>query len=631
MTDAVRRATWLAAACLGCLLAGCRLEPIRVESFELEGVERIDEDALRQVLATRDPGWLPFAPRPPFSQEAFERDLRRIEAYYHDHGFPDARVLESDVRFDEAHEDVRIVVRVEEGAPVVVSDIRFDGFDVLPQGRVAFIRRSLDLEPGDVRDRQAVLQAAAVATSSFKDAGYPYATVETRDEPAEGERAVVVVFEARPGPLATFGDVTVQGNESVSEAIVRRQLAFEPGQRYSLSRVEESQRELQSLELFSFAYVEPRGGETQETPVPIRVTVAEGKPQRATFGVGYGTEDKARARVNWRHVNFLGDARTANAEAKWSSLDRGVRFGFAEPYLFSPQLSLTAEGQVWDENEPVYRVQRYGGRLAVTWERLRRNPLARRDSVTSVTATYNQEYTDYTVADFALADPSFAEQLIALGLDPVSGENSGMLAAIRLEALRDTSGRTLDPQRGYLARLAYERAGGLLPGRFEYDELTAEGRYYLPAGRAVVVAARARIGGIDAPDLTTVPFFKRYFLGGSTSLRGWGRFEVSPLTESGIPVGGLTMFESSVEARVPVAGNLGMVAFVDAGNVWPRRWDIDFGDLLADVGAGVRYSTPIGPVRADVGYQLTPVEGLIVDGEPETRRWRIHVSIGQAF
>lgn len=618
-------------AVLACLLSGCRLEPIRVQAFDIEGIERIEENELRQVLATSRPGRLPFAPRPPFNQEAFERDLRRIEAYYHDHGFPDARVIESDVRFNESHDKVTITVRVREGEPIVVSDVRFEGFDALHPRRLAFVRRSLALEPGDPRDRQKVMEAAALATSMFRDAGYPYATVEGRDEPAEGSRSVAVVLAADPGPLADFGEVTIQGNESVSDEVVRRQLTFEPGERFSLSRVEESQRALQTLELFSFAYVEPRGDESRATPVPIRVTVAEGKPQRATFGIGYGTEDKARARVNWRHVNFLGDARTVNAEAKWSSLDRGVRFGFAEPHLFTNRLSLSLEGQAWDENEPVYRVQRYGGRVGVTWQRLQRNAIARRDAVTSVAATYIHEHTDYTVADFALADPSFASQLIALGFDPVTGASSGTLAAVRLEAIRDTTGRTLDPRRGYLARGAYERAGGVLPGRFEYDEVTAEGRHYLPLRPGVVIASRARIGGIGAPDSTAVPFFKRYFLGGSTSLRGWGRFEVSPLTPGGIPIGGLTMLETSVEARVHLAGNLGMVAFVDAGNVWSRRWDIDLGDLLADLGTGLRYRTPIGPVRADVGYQLTPLEGLLVDGEPERRRWRIHISIGQAF
>jgi outer membrane protein insertion porin family/translocation and assembly module TamA len=91
------------------------------------------------------------------------------------------------------------------------------------------------------------------------------------------------------------------------------------------------------------------------------------------------------------------------------------------------------------------------------------------------------------------------------------------------------------------------------------------------------------------------------------------------------------MFESSGEVRLPGPGQLSFVAFVDAGNVWYENFDINLDDLRVDVGPGLRYRTPVGPVRVDFGYQLTPVSGLYVDGEPEARRWRIHFSIGQAF
>ena len=91
------------------------------------------------------------------------------------------------------------------------------------------------------------------------------------------------------------------------------------------------------------------------------------------------------------------------------------------------------------------------------------------------------------------------------------------------------------------------------------------------------------------------------------------------------------MFESSAEIRIPAFGSLSVVGFVDAGNVWYESFDINLDDLMVDVGPGLRYRTPIGPVRLDLGYQLTRIEGLLVDGEPEPRRWRIHFSIGQAF
>jgi len=91
------------------------------------------------------------------------------------------------------------------------------------------------------------------------------------------------------------------------------------------------------------------------------------------------------------------------------------------------------------------------------------------------------------------------------------------------------------------------------------------------------------------------------------------------------------MFESSLEVRARVVGNFGLITFVDAGNVWADEWDFRLHDLLYDVGAGLRYYTPIGPVRLDLAWQLTPIDGLLIDGQPQDRRWRLHASIGQAF
>lgn len=127
------------------------------------------------------------------------------------------------------------------------------------------------------------------------------------------------------------------------------------------------------------------------------------------------------------------------------------------------------------------------------------------------------------------------------------------------------------------------------------------------------------------------PFFKRYFLGGSTSVRGWGRFQVSPLSGAGLPIGGHSMFEASSEFRIPVWGNLSLVLFGDAGNVWLQDWKADLGDLRYAVGPGLRYNTPIGPIRFDLGYQLNPIDGLLVQGKEQPRRFRMHLSVGQAF
>jgi outer membrane protein insertion porin family len=190
----------------------------------------------------------------------------------------------------------------------------------------------------------------------------------------------------------------------------------------------------------------------------------------------------------------------------------------------------------------------------------------------------------------------------------------------------------LNAHRGYQVAFHAEQAGKLLPGTYNYYGLSADGRHYLPVSDRLVVASRLQFGNIDpvGADLVNVPLSKKYFLGGATSIRGWGRYEVSPLVE-GLPVGGNSMLSFSEELRALLRGNLGGVVFLDGGNVWDKSFAFDLGDLRYAVGVGLRYQTPVGPFRFDYGYQLNPIPGLLVNGEPSDRRWRIHFSIGQAF
>jgi outer membrane protein insertion porin family len=127
-----------------------------------------------------------------------------------------------------------------------------------------------------------------------------------------------------------------------------------------------------------------------------------------------------------------------------------------------------------------------------------------------------------------------------------------------------------------------------------------------------------------------VPFSRKYLLGGASSIRGWGRFEVSPLAD-GVPIGGNSMIAMNAELRSTLHGNLGAVLFLDAGNVWAESMGFKLNDLRYAIGPGLRYQTPIGPVRFDVGFQLNPIPGLLVNGEEQKRALRFHFSIGQAF
>jgi outer membrane protein assembly factor BamA len=235
------------------------------------------------------------------------------------------------------------------------------------------------------------------------------------------------------------------------------------------------------------------------------------------------------------------------------------------------------------------------------------------------------------ISDVALNDPTLRSSLIALGLDPVTGRQDGTLNALGLDLQHSTADSVLDPHRGYQLAFHTEQAGRIVPGTFNYYAASADGRDYLPLGDNLVVATRVQIGGINpvGAESANVPFSKKYFLGGSTSVRGWGRFEIGPLS-SGLPIGGDSMLALSAELRARLRGNFGGVIFVDAGNVWANPFDFALNDLRYAVGPGLRYQTPFGPIRFDFGWQLNPIPGLLVNGQP-SRRWRMHFSIGQAF
>jgi outer membrane protein assembly complex protein YaeT len=495
---------------------------------------------------------------------------------------------------------------------------------VLDESQRKALRENLPLLPERPLDRQLALASRERVTNVLRDHGYAYAQVTLMEEEI-GPRRVRLVLRAEPGPLAHFGPIEISGHKSVEDDIIRRQLTYKPGDLFKRSEMRESQRKLYGLELFQFVNVESLDEKgDQPTEVPTRVTVAEGKHQRVTFGVGYGTEEQARTRIRWDHVNLFGGARHGGFEGKWSSLDRGVRMDYREPYFFGPHFSLGFDGQAWQAREPVYSLDSFGGRASLRHQANSQNQW----SVSLI-----NEYQSSAITKAALEDFSIRDELISLGLDPRDGTSRGTLSAVAFDITRNTTNNLLDARNGYVLTGHAEQAGKWLWGSFNYWSIVAEGRHYLPIARKVVVANRLRIGSIDAlGDLeASVPFYKRYFLGGASSVRGWGRFEVSPLSGFGLPIGGHTMLEGSSEVRLPVRGKLGAVVFLDYGNVWTNSWDFDLGDLRYAAGPGLRYMTPVGPARFDFGYQINPFENLRVNGEPERRHWRVHFSIGQAF
>ena len=322
-----------------------------IKSITFNGVKQIDKAALQNALATKAGSRLPWGRKTYFNRAAFQADLERIHAFYLDRGFPDARVRSFDVQLNDQQDEVKVIVDISEGEPITVDQIQLTGFDVLSEMLQSSLRETLPLQPGQPLDRQLAVATRDRALNVLKDEGYPYAKVEMTSQDVSPKRQRIVL-NATPGTLAHIGVIDIRGQKTVDENVVRRQLTFKTGERYTRKELRESQRKLYGLELFEFANIESlEDKDIESAEVPVRVTVAEAKHQKITPGVGYGSEEKARARIRWDHFNFLGGARHAGAEARWSSLTRGVRADYTEPYLLTPHFSLRFEGQAWQARE----------------------------------------------------------------------------------------------------------------------------------------------------------------------------------------------------------------------------------------------------------------------------------------
>ena len=323
---------------LAVLVSGCQEDgTVIVKSITFEGVKAVDQSRLRNALATRQSAKLPWGRKQYFDRARFDADLKRIQAFYADRGYPNARVTGFDVKLNDKqdavsreHHDRRR--RAGDHRRRRVRRVRrHPGRS--PRGRCA---ERLPIAVGKPRDRQSVVVAHEMAVNELRDHGYPYAKVQAAES---GDKQVTLTFTAEPGTLAHFGPIEISGNQTVSNRVIERQLTFRPGDLYRRSVVQDSQRRLYAMELFLFVNIEPLEPEKQEPDVRTRVTVAEGKHQRVTLGVGYGSEEKARVDTSYRHVNFLGGARTAGVRGRYSDLDRGIRFEFNQPYLLTPQFS----------------------------------------------------------------------------------------------------------------------------------------------------------------------------------------------------------------------------------------------------------------------------------------------------
>jgi translocation and assembly module TamA len=483
--------------------------------------------------------------------------------------------------------------------------VRIEGADAVPLQAREDLRDDLPLRPGMTLTDEVEKAAGERAVEILQNHGHPYAQVGIAREPIDATRARVVV-RAQPGTIGFFGPVDIAGNTRVDERIIRRRVAYAPGDLFRRAAIEQTQQRIGALGLFKSIEIRAQNVDQQPAIVPTLVTVEERTPWQWNLGLGYAAGERLGVDARISHLNVLGSARRVDLQGRVSRIERTAELTFTQNDAWHPALSLSLQARHQEIDERAFFVMSRGGQAAVTWR-------------------WTREFS--TTGSYAVA---LERSDVAASLDPLLGLEDGMLSAWSIDL---DHRRLLNAMPARALSLHVEQAGGWMPGTFNYFSVVGDARRYRRAfDDRVVFAGRVRLGTIDAmTGEADIPFLKRFFLGGSSEMRGWGTYELSPLSASGEPLGGTSVLTASAEVRFAILKRLGGAVFAEAGNVWQDPWTVRLRDLRYDAGPGVRFDTPFGLIRIDVGYQLRPLGGLRIDGRPQTSRWRFNLGIGEAF
>ena len=497
--------------------------------------------------------------------------------------------------------------------PIVIDEVRLEGFDVLPSDALDELRDDLPVRAGGALKDQDEQAAGERAVETLQNHGYPYAQVGlARETPSPGR--VRIVLRAEPGSRGFFGRIDIAGNRSVDDRIIRRRLAYAPGDPFTRTAIARSQQNVGSLGLFKSIEIRAHDIDARPAEVPTLITVQERTPWHWNLGLGYAAGDKLGVDARISHRNFLGSARRLDLDGRISAIDRYAGVTFTQTDAWHPALGLSLEARHQEIDERSFFVLSRGGQASASWQWSPR--LA-------------------TTASYAVA---LERSTVDSSLDLLTGLQDGMLSAWSIDVdwrrSSDTAaGLSVGPVPTESASIHFEQAGGWMPGTFNYFNMVGDARrYHHVLDNRVVFAGRFRYGVIDPfGGEADIPVLKRFFLGGSSELRGWGLYELSPLSAAGEPLGGKTLMTVTGEVRARLFPRVWAAVFVEGGNVWQNTWTLKPNDLLYDAGTGLRVDTPFGRLRVDVGYQLKTLDGLRLDGKPQRSRWRVNVGIGEAF
>lgn len=574
----------------------------QLRKLRFVGNHAIPASTLRAAIVTKARPWFALWRRwPTFDPITFRTDLERLRRLYQSRGYYHTRITH-DIELPADGHAITAVVYIEEGEPVVVErvDVELGETEVTPAQRGPLMEH-LPFAGGDIFTEEAYEKTYAYLRAWHREHGFARVKVEKSAELDLEHDTAVVSYRVDGGPLSFFGDVRVEGAAQVGEKVVRRELAFDSGDPFRQSLLDRTRQNLVALNLFSAVTLDE--DPSRDPRVDLRAKVSEAPPREVRLGLGYDTDDQIHGLASWRHFNFLGGARQLGFTGRASFREQTLAADFLQPHFPGHNQRTRLLFSQTQDDEDGYELFRARLSPRLEWQATSR--------VTGF-VLHRLEYDVLTNVSDALS--------ARLGKEAT---RDGYLSGIGIGVDWDGTDDLLNPTRGFVTSATIEPVGDFLGGDYSFVRGVWEGRGYIPIIRKLLGAARLRLGAAEPTNGSNeIPLFERFFAGGINSVRGYERRHVGPLV-GGDPVGGRTLIETSVELRHPITETIGAAVFVDGGQVSEQSLTFPFGHLRYGTGVGVRYKSPVGPLRLDLGFPLQPPRG--------DQHWQVHVSLGAAF
>jgi outer membrane protein insertion porin family len=601
---------------------------------------------LQSTMQTGNGGFFSFGSGGAYRQDAFERDILLINASYYDKGYMTVQIGTPRVMLTPDREGIEISIAIHEGPRFKIRQLKIyerdnDGKEVEPLGGRRALRQMVHAHSGDWFNRAALIKDLGAVRTLYRDAGFANAEAEPETEIDTAKSEVDLVIAVRRGPPVHVERIEIKGNTKTRDRILRREMEIQEGQLFSETGLERSKKRITALGYFERVDVSTEQG---SSPDKIIVNFEIGEKPTGTFqvGAGFSSVENFIATAQVQQANLFGTGQSLALSAQVSGLRQLVSLRFFEPYFFGTDWSFNSE--LFDQlyifpsfsRRSIGASATFGYALIQPWLRL------------SVTTTAEQDTVNTSpVSTFFGASPSYLSVFQRLPLANLF--NDGRTISLRPNITYDTRDNRLFASSGMFLQYSLEYANSIIGSEIEYIRHRVTGKFYYPlgggngsAGSGFILKLNTELGLITSPSAEGVPIFARFFLGGILDIRGFQLRSIGPrlplntaLDPNAPPIanganigGNLEAFEN-LELEFPIIDKVGIrgVVFFDAGNAWNTEQQFcattpapQFDRVVSpcfsassllylrtSAGFGVRWFSPLGPLRFEWGFPLEPL------------------------